>query len=231
MPPTDTTARLEALPDALLLAATGGLLDAIVYLNHGHVFANAMTGNVTFLGIAFLAHKWSEIVLHLVPLAGFFAGVTTSKLLRARLGVHSILLGLSVEIAAVFALGWLPTSFPDMAFTAILAYAAAIQVATIRHVERFSYNSTFMTGNLRDVAEGLYDALTSTAVPEVREKGRAQARDLGLICLCFLGGAILGAWAAPRYGNYSLWLGEPLLLAAAIRAFRHPKTPAVPPRT
>jgi uncharacterized membrane protein YoaK (UPF0700 family) len=37
---------------ALLLGTTGGFLDAVVYLNHGHVFANAMTGNVIFLGIA-----------------------------------------------------------------------------------------------------------------------------------------------------------------------------------
>ena len=53
----------------MLLATTGGLLDAIVYLNHGHVFANAMTGNVIFLGIAILGRDWVDIVPHLVPLA------------------------------------------------------------------------------------------------------------------------------------------------------------------
>lgn len=229
MPPVETTAQLEALPDALVLAATGGILDAIVFLYHGHVFANTMTGNFIFLGIAFLSHNWNQIVLHLAPIAAFFAGVTTSKHLRNRLGGRSILFGLNLEIAAVFALGWLPSSFPDIAFTAIIAYVAAIQVASIRHVERFAYNSTFMTGNLRVVAEGLYDTLTSTASPEIREIDRAQTRDLGLICLCFLGGAILGAWAVPRYGNHSLWLAEPLLLTAAIRTFRHPKTPPESP--
>jgi hypothetical protein len=86
-----------------------------------------------------------------------------------------------------------------MAFTGVLAYVAALQVAGFRRVDRFAYNSTFMTGNLRDVAEGFYDALTPGSTPETREKGLSQARDLGLICLCFLARAILGAWAAPRF--------------------------------
>jgi uncharacterized membrane protein YoaK (UPF0700 family) len=229
MQPQDTSPQPAALPDAMLLAATGGLLDAVVYLNHGHVFANAMSGNVIFLGIAVLGHDWGDIVPHLVPLAGFFAGVLTSKHLRARLGIRSVLLGLALEIVAIFVLGWLPGSFPEMAFTGIIAYVAAFQVASFRRVDRFAYNSTFITGNLRDIAEGLYEAFTPNSTPEAREKGLSQARALGLICLCFLGGAIFGAWSAPRFGNHSLWLAEPFLLAVAVLSFRRPAAPASPP--
>jgi uncharacterized membrane protein YoaK (UPF0700 family) len=218
-----------ALPDAMLLAATGGLLDAVVFLLHGHVFANSMTGNVVFLGIAMLGRDWADIVPHLVPLAGFFLGVLTSKHLRARLGVRSVLLGLALEIVTIFTLGWLPGSFPHMAFSGIIAYVAAFQVASFRRVDRFAYNSTFMTGNLRDVAEGFYEALTSTSTAETREKGLSQARDLGLICLCFLLGAVLGAWSAPRFANYSLWLAEPFLLAVAVIAFRRRTAPIAQP--
>jgi uncharacterized membrane protein YoaK (UPF0700 family) len=216
----------------MLLATTGGLLDAIVYLNHGHVFANAMTGNVIFLGIAFLGRDWGDIVPHLVPLAGFFAGVLTSKHLRTRLGIRSVIFGLLLEITTIFVLGWLPNGFPQALFTLIIAYVAAFQVASFRRVDRFAYNSTFITGNLRDVAEGLYDAFNSSAAPysspEIRERGLSQARALGLICLCFLTGAVLGAWAAPRFGNYSLWLAEPPLLAVAIHASRNLRTPTAP---
>jgi uncharacterized membrane protein YoaK (UPF0700 family) len=217
----DPSVQLGALPDALLLAATGGLLDAIVYLNHGHVFANAMTGNVIFLGIAFASRDWHEIVPHSVPLIGFFAGVLTSKYLRARPSIPLVIIGLGLEITAIFVLGCLGAGFPDMAFTGIIAYVAAIQVASFRRVDRFAYNSTFLTGNLRDVAEGLYDDLIPNATPEIREKGASKALDLGLICICFLAGAVVGAWAAPRFGNHSLWLAEPLLLAIAIHSFRH----------
>jgi uncharacterized membrane protein YoaK (UPF0700 family) len=229
MPPPDPAIQPDALSDAMLLATTGGLFDAVTYLNHGHVFANAMSGNVVFLGIAVLGRDWSEIAPHFVPLVGFFAGITTSKHLRIRLGLRSVPLGLGLEILAVFILGWLPGSFPEMAFTGILAYVAAIQVASFRRVDRFAYNSTFITGNLRDVAEGLYDALNPQSSPETREQGFSRARALGLICLCFLGGAILGAWAAPRFANHSLWLAEPLLIAVAVVSHRRPITPALPP--
>jgi uncharacterized membrane protein YoaK (UPF0700 family) len=221
MPHRDNFDQPDALSDAMLLASTGGLLDAVVYLNHGHVFANAMTGNVIFLGIAVLGRNWGDIFPHIAPLAGFFAGVLTSKHLRTRLGIRSVLLGLSLEMTAIFILGWLPARFPQTAFTVIIAYVAAFQVASFRRVDRFIYNSTFITGNLRDVAEGFYDSVTPRSTPEIREKGMAQTRALGLISLCFLLGAIIGAWAAPRFGNHSIWLAEPLLLIVAVQSFRH----------
>jgi uncharacterized membrane protein YoaK (UPF0700 family) len=229
MQPQDALVPPAALPDAMLLAATGGLLDAVVYLNHGNVFANAMSGNVIFLGIAVLGHDWVDVAPHLVPLAGFFAGVLTSKHLRTRLGKSSVLLGLIFEIVGIFALGWLPESFPGMAFTGIIAYVAAFQVASFRRVNRFAYNSTFITGNLRDVAEGFYEAIAPSSTLDAREKGLSQAWHLGFICLCFLGGAVLGAWAAPRFGNHSVWFAEPLLFAVAIISFRRPTTPTSPP--
>jgi len=230
MPPLDPATQPDALSDAMLLAATGGLLDAIVFLNHGHVFANAMTGNVVFLGIAILGRDWAEIVPHLVPLAGFFAGVFTSKHLRTRLGMRSALLGLILEIVTIFVLGSLPLGSPQMAFTTIIAYVGAIQVASFRRVDRFAYNSTFITGNLRDVAEGLYEALIRNSSTEAREKGLSQARDLGLICLCFLFGAILGTWSAPRFANRSLWLAEPFLLIVTVITFRrHTARTSSPP--
>ena len=221
MPTSDPAVQTNSLFDATLLAATGGLLDALVYLKHGHVFATAMTGNLIFLGIAAISRNWNEIIPHSVPLIGFIFGVLTSKHLRTRLGILSLIVSLVLEILTVFALGWVPNTFPDMVFTGIIAYVAAIQVASFRRVDRFAFNSTFITGNLRDVAEGLYDALTPNSAPEIREKGLSQARHLGLICLFFLAGAIFGAWAAPRFGNHSLWLAEPALLGVAFHLLRN----------
>ena len=221
MPTSDPAVQTNSLFDAMLLAAAGGLFDALTYLNHGRVFATAMTGNTIFLGIEAAHRNWNQIIPHLVPILGFLFGVLTSKHLRSRLGIHSLLVSLVFEIVTIFALGWFAYTFPPMAFTGIIAYVAAVQVASFRRVDRFAFNSTFITGNLRDVAEGLYDALIPTASSETREKGRAEARDLGLISLCFLAGAVLGAWAAPRFSDRSLWLAEPLLIAVAIHCGRH----------
>jgi uncharacterized membrane protein YoaK (UPF0700 family) len=224
----NTTPESSTLSDALMLASTGGLLDAFVYLNHGHVFANSMTGNVALLGIALLGNQWREVIPHLVPILGFFAGVISARHLRTR-NHRAAIIALTFEILALFVLGWMPPSFPDILFTAIVAYVAAFQVSSFRRVNQFPFNSTFVTGNLRQAAEGLYDALDLSATPYTREKGRAQGIQIGLICLCFLAGAVLGAWAAPHLANRSLWLTEPLLLFVALRNLRHSAKPESTP--
>jgi uncharacterized membrane protein YoaK (UPF0700 family) len=223
----NTTPEPNTLADALILASTGGLLDSFVYLHHGHVFANSMTGNVALLGISLLGHRWSEIIPHLVPILGFFAGVISTRSLHTRTS-RAVIIALTFEILALFALGWVSPGFPSILFTAIVAYVAALQVSSFRRVNQLPFNSTFITGNLRQAAEGLYDALDPSATPDTREKGRTQGLALGLICLCFLAGAVLGAWAAPHLANRSLWLTEPLLLFVALRNLRRAAKPESP---
>jgi uncharacterized membrane protein YoaK (UPF0700 family) len=223
----NTTSEPSTLFDALILAGTGGLLDSFVYLNHGHVFANSMTGNVALLGIVLLGHQWREVIPHLVPILGFFAGVISARHLRTR-NNRAAIIALTFEILALFALGWVPSGFPNIPFTAIVAYVAAFQVSSFRRINQFPFNSTFITGNLRQAAEGFYDALDPSATPDTRETGRAQGIQIGLICLCFLAGAVLGAWAAPHLANRSLWLTEPLLLFVALRNLRRAAKPESP---
>lgn len=41
----------DSIPCGILLALSGGCMDAYSYLCRGHVFANAQTGNIIFLGL------------------------------------------------------------------------------------------------------------------------------------------------------------------------------------
>ena len=168
---------LRELATASLLAATGGLLDAITYLDHGHVFANAMTGNLIFLGISALSRDWHDVLLHLAPILAFLAGVFAARLLNTASVRHSALLALAIELIALFAVGLFPASFPQLAFTTTVALASALQVTTFRRVGRFTYNSTFVTGNLREVGEGLFDQLpqpgSCPALPRPRPRPQA----------------------------------------------------------
>jgi uncharacterized membrane protein YoaK (UPF0700 family) len=74
------------------------------------------------------------------------------------------------------------------------------------------------------VAEGLFDRLFSPFA-ETRSKGRAQAWKLGIICLSFFVGALIGAYIAPRYPARAILFTEPLLLITAILVLAGP-TPA-----
>jgi uncharacterized membrane protein YoaK (UPF0700 family) len=178
----------DTLISALLLATTGGLLDAFVYTQHGHVFANAATGNVILLGINMLSGNWHQAIRHLARVLAFVAGVAASRLLphvRAGLGV------LLLEMLALFVAGLLPLAFPELAFTALIAFVSAFQVSTFRQVGRFSYNSTFITGNLRDCADGFVGYFFDPD-PELRRHELAKARKLTGICLFFLIGVVAG---------------------------------------
>ncbi len=209
------------LPAALLLAATGGLTDAVVYLTHGHVFANAMTGNVIFLGISLITRNWREILPHLVPIPAYLLGVAAARLFHAVPLHSSSLVALSLEILALLGVGLIPASSPQTVFILTVAFVSAFQVSTFRRVGRFNYNSTFITGNLRDATEGTVNLFLERE-PEGRAKARQKAIDLGLICLCFLAGAILGASVALRFPAHALWFAEPLLLATLVLTLLRP---------
>lgn len=211
MPEPASAASPNSPPSAILLAFTGGLLDAFVYLNHGHVFASAMTGNGVLFGIALLTHDTTQAVRHIVPGIAFLAGIATSKLFESTLGSRAVAAGLLLELLTLFAASWLPAAFPQMAFTAIIAFVASYQVSSFRRVDAFAYNSTFITGNLRSVGDGVFEAISTTSDATARATGRRKFRDLSLVILGFLLGAMLGSFLAPRFGNHTLWFALPPL--------------------
>jgi uncharacterized membrane protein YoaK (UPF0700 family) len=218
-PPIDPSAIEQrivgSLPSAILLAITGGSLDAFVYLNHGHVFAAAMTGNGVLFGIAVLHHDLGLALRHFAPILAFVFGVFAAKALDLKLKRrHAITVGLLGEITVLFAASWLPGSVPDLVFVPILALAGAYQITSFRTVNSYAYNSTFMTGNLRTAMDGLFDALT----PSKRRSGLRKFRDLSLIVAAFLLGATAGAILAPRLYNHTLWFIDLPLVAVLFLA-------------
>lgn len=209
---------------ALLLALTGGLLDAAVYTLHGHVFANVMTGNLVMFGVSAVAFHWSEALRYLVPLLAFLAGVASFDLLRAGPLPHIRRVATGLEMFGLLLAGALPADRWHIRFTALVAFVAAAQVASFRRVDGFAYNTTVITGNLRDLAGALIDTLRSAS----RRKGLIQLRDLGLVCACFLGGVLLGARLAPRLGNYTFWVAEAPLALVLLLLSRQASVSASP---
>src|SRR5271156_3642526 len=80
-PPTfeEARQRVGTLGISALLAAAGGYLDAFTYVGHGHVFANAMTGNVVLLGVNCIGGDWHTGLRHLPPILAFIVGICAAK--------------------------------------------------------------------------------------------------------------------------------------------------------
>ena len=214
--PTPERQVANSIPAAALLAFNGGILDAFLYLAHGRVFAGAMTGNAILCGIALLSRNGHAILHHALPVVAFVCGVWISEVLQARLRHHAVTAALALEAVGLGIASLLPAAFPDPVFIFLIALLAAFQIATFRTAETYSYNSTFITGNLRTFTVGLYKTLR----PATRAEGGRQARDLGFVVAAFLLGAMTGAILSPRYGNHTLWLPVLAVLVVFLLAIR-----------
>ena len=206
----------NALPVAAVLAASGGFLDGFTYQGHGHVFANAMTGNVVLLGVFGIGGQWRQGLRHLAPILAFLLGVAAAEVIhlpkfRAFLPTPA-LAALSAEMLFLFFAGATPAGFPDLPLVLSISFLAALQSSAFRKVDRWQFNSTMTTGNLRTVAESAFRMIFKSGDPEAE----AKIRTFGAICLAFLGGALLGSGTVARIHNHALWVVDALLLAAWI---------------
>ena len=198
-----------------MLATSGGLLDAAVYLLHGHVFANAMTGNLVLLAVALMAHDFHQALRHVTPLVAFVLGSLVANYLLRFHAASALRLALLIEMAGLAVAGALPLQFPSAVVVGLVALTASLQITAFRRLGNVAYNTTFITGNLRSVFHGLFQVIFPAGPRgEMRQSGWRKFRDVGLICLGFLAGALLGGLCAPRLHNRSLWVADLLLLAA-----------------
>ena len=99
-------------------------------------------------------------------------------MLQGRAKRHYVVIGLACEIAGLFLASWLPGTFPDMAFVTIASFFSAYQVASFRKEDGTSYNSTFITSDLRTAIDGLYEALD----PSKRREGLKSSASWALCC-------------------------------------------------
>jgi uncharacterized membrane protein YoaK (UPF0700 family) len=206
---------------AVPLTIAGGALDGITYVGHGHVFANAMTGNVALMGVAAAGGDWAQALRHVPPLLGFTAAVVLVHLLQLPAARrHLPYLGLTclgVEIAffaaALGMAAWRGADVPDSLLIPAISFVATLQTTSFDRLEGLVYTSVMTTGNLRRFGQ----AALAGYLPRRDPKALHQARLFGTICLCFLAGAGLGALATMRLRDLALLVPLVLLVGALAR--------------
>ncbi|MFL9611270.1 YoaK family protein [Methylobacillus sp. Pita2] len=207
--PADNSLRVAAL-----LTLSGGFLDAFTFVGHGQVFANAMTGNIVLMGIAVAAQDWAQALRHVPPLLAFIAGVFLANCLRLprvrEIIVSPALVCLALEIVMLGIGSQLPADFPDAWLVPGIALVAAMQNSSFTHIGSSPYNSVMTTGNLRRSIESLFKGITH----KMDEVALHEARVFGLVCLCFLLGAVLGGICTLSMDNLALTLPVLMLVVA-----------------
>lgn len=210
----------EPLAAAILLSGIAGLLDSVTYLLHGHIFATAMTGNTALLGLTILAGDYGTMLLHAAPLIGYVLGVLVSRALRLWLGAVASPVALAFEAVALIGAGFAPQRLSAVLFAGGIAFVSAVQVAGFRQVGPYPYNSTFLTGDLRELGDELLGWLWPGDTGTDRRFARGRFRDLTLVFVGFLAGATAGAVGAHFWASRVYWLPVPVLLALAPLSLR-----------
>ena len=72
-----------------LFSVVGGFLDAYAFIAHGHVFANAQTGNVVYFAMYATSDDWPDAVRYIPPIVACILGVSAGKLLGSRSEKHT----------------------------------------------------------------------------------------------------------------------------------------------
>ena len=205
---------LSALAASAIATIAGGAMDAWVYFAHGHVFANAQSGNIVLMGVALAGGDVARAATHLPSLLAFATGALTSRMsgqLLKRRRLNSRDVRLAVACVMLVALALFADRMSDRAVTACVGFIAGVQITSLSHIGSWSLNTGMTTGNLLAGVSALAKALTGSA------EEWSHASTMFVLCFAFAAGAAGGAWLTPRLGGATL-VPVAAFIAAAIAA-------------
>jgi uncharacterized membrane protein YoaK (UPF0700 family) len=188
-----------------VLTAAGGSMDAWVYMDHGHVFANAQTANVVLFGIHAAAGDFTAAARHVPSIMAFILGVVASRLTgawlkKARLNSRNV--RLTVECVLLVTLALIASRLPNGAVTACVGFIAAVQITSLSHIGDMTFNTGMTTGNLL----GTFSAVSAVLYHPASKEDRTRAIALGSMCLAFGAGAVLGGLFTLHFGDQTLFI-------------------------
>lgn len=205
----------ESIELAVLLALSGGLMDAYSYLGRGHVFANAQTGNLLLLGVNISAGQWDLIVRYAAPVVSFAAGIAAAQLMRHKMS-ERLHWRQGVVLMEVLLLAVVSAIAPEFNLVAnsLTSLACGMQVQAFRKLHGRAFATTMCIGNLRSGTHALVDYFEGRSPRQLR----SALLYYGIIC-CFVLGAVAGKWALELWGLAAIRVSCVLLALAFIVMF------------
>lgn len=203
----------ESMELALVLALSGGLMDAYSYLARGQVFANAQTGNLLLLGVHLSTGNIDVVARYLSPVLAFTLGCMLAEIVRRtnrrraikKRPIHwrqHVVMG---EIVLLTIVSCLSTNVNLLA-NSLLSLACGMQVQAFRKLHGHAFATTMCIGNLRSG--------TQEFVAYLDDRRRDHVRVGGLyffVVISFVVGAVLGNALLPHLGLRTILVSCALL--------------------
>ncbi|EKN71081.1 hypothetical protein BABA_02862 [Neobacillus bataviensis LMG 21833] len=199
----------------VLLAIVGGFLDAYTFISRDGVFANAQTGNIVLFAVKVANGEWKDSFLYIFPIVAFILGVLVSEIVKIpyiRQVLHSYRRSILIlECMVLIVVGILPSGVPNIVVTVSISFVSSLQISTFNKLDKWAYNSTMTTGNLRTATQAAYAAFI-----EHNPEARKQFKEFFWIILSFLSGALTGTLTTIHIGNQSIWIASGFLVIALV---------------
>lgn len=205
----------------LILAVSGGFMDAYSYICRDHVFANAQTGNILLLGICLSEKNFAGAFRYFCPVFAFVVGIVLSDLIRhssaAKRHLHWRQVTVLIEAVLLIAVALIPQDYNLLA-NSLTSFACGIQVESFRKIRGNGIATTMCIGNLRSGTQCLCDYFLQKEPSSLRKS----MLYYGTI-LCFAFGAILGNIAIQHVQTYAILFCSFILLFVFLMMFvKHP---------
>ncbi|MDO5396644.1 MAG: YoaK family protein [bacterium] len=198
----------ETMLMGIILAVSGGFMDAYSYLYRDHVFANAQTGNMLLFGINLSRRNFSGAFNYLCPVIAFTLGIVLSDLVRHRLStgerIHWRQFAVLLEAAVLAGVAFIPTAF-NLPANSLTSLACGIQAESFRKIHGNAAATTMCIGNLRSGTQSLCDCFLTKDKRYIKK-----SLIYYFIILFFILGAVLGS-VVINYLN-----GKAVLVCSAI---------------
>jgi uncharacterized membrane protein YoaK (UPF0700 family) len=219
-----TSGEVVGLGLAVLLSGSAGAVDAIAYLQFGHVFVANMTGNTVLFGSSIVLQQIPAAMSHLMTILAFLAGIVVARFCKNLRSQSHGILGPAPASSLCFLvasglwtfIGVLTPSLESF-LVPVLAFSMGAQNATFRHVGKIPVNTAFITGDLEKLGEAIANlvSLGKTDSHEERLKFWAVAG----IWIAYAIGAALGALFSQQLGRHALLLPATVVFLSAVIAF------------
>ncbi|CAH2715345.1 hypothetical protein BACCIP111895_02529 [Neobacillus rhizosphaerae] len=199
----------------VLLALVGGFLDAYTFISRDGVFANAQTGNIVLFAVRAANGEWVGALNYIPPVLAFILGVLVSEIVKIphfRELLHSYRRSILIlECMVLIFVGMLQRGVPNIVVTVCISFVSSLQISTFNKLDKWNYNSTMTTGNLRTATQAAYSAFI-----EHNQEAKKQFKEFFIIIVSFLFGALLGTFSTTYIGNSSIWISSGILAVALI---------------
>lgn len=177
----------DSLQLGIILAISGGFMDAYSYVCRGKVFANAQTGNILLCGINLSEGNWQLALKYLCPIIAFVLGLALTNTVQLHLkdkkAIHWRQVTILFEAFVLFLVGFMPQSVNLLA-NSITSFACGIQVESFRKINGNGIATTMCIGNLRSATQSICEFLYS------KEK---KAAFRGILYFTIIGFFVIGA--------------------------------------